>query len=76
MFKFKRKAIYSQLEIANHIGLIEMLIKQRAIQLKYATSAVSDVKQQKYLEEAERTSDNIESAQLVLNFMLEKNLGT
>jgi hypothetical protein len=71
---FKRKLPYSQEEVALQIGVITDLMKQRDKSMQLAVvMRLSDSKQQRYLEEQDTATDNIDVSQKVLGFMLESN---
>jgi hypothetical protein len=75
MFNFhKPRFIYTQKDIADHLGVIADLNKQRDKLMQQITLARSDVKQSKYVDTLNLVDDNIHTAQLSLKHMLSKNL--
>jgi hypothetical protein len=69
----KQLFVYSQEEIANHLGIIAELNKQRDKLMQQIALTQSDVKQSKFVDTLNMVDDNIQSAQMSLEHMLKRN---
>lgn len=69
----RKRFVYSQQELSEHIGQIGALVSKREKTLQLATVTRSDPKADKYLREVDRYDDMIATAQESLKYMLLKN---
>jgi len=71
---FRGKLPYTQEELSEYIGDLANLTKLREKAQAMAVVHQNDSRQQKFREQTDRYDENIKTAQLALQHMLEKNV--